>query len=195
MTADGIRLLLVDDQELFRRGMHMVLDAEPGIEVVGEAGDGRAAIDSARTALAPIPADILAAVAGAAGPPTLDALCTALTRQPYALLHIVAHGRYKTGDGEPILFLATSTGDVAPIAGTWGQVTRWAAPAAMGRLQPGHRYSLTERPDGIDCTTQVPSRLGSLRANDVPRGHAGRRCLLGRRAMAPIVDGRLRGCV
>lgn len=74
-----------------------------------------AAVDCAKTSLAPIPADILAAVDGAAGPPTLDALCTALTRQRYALLHIVAHGRYKPSDREPILFLATSTGDVAPV--------------------------------------------------------------------------------
>ena len=33
-------MLVVDDQELFRRGITMLLAAEPGIEVVGEAGDG-----------------------------------------------------------------------------------------------------------------------------------------------------------
>lgn len=44
MTAEGIRLLLVDDQELFRRGMHMVLDAEPGLQVVGEAASGGEAV-------------------------------------------------------------------------------------------------------------------------------------------------------
>jgi DNA-binding NarL/FixJ family response regulator len=32
--------LVVDDQELFRRGLTMLLSAEPGIQVVGEAGDG-----------------------------------------------------------------------------------------------------------------------------------------------------------
>ncbi|WP_066041511.1 response regulator [Herbiconiux solani] len=42
-----IRLLLVDDQQLIRLGMRMVLDAQPGFEVVGEAGDGRAAVDEA----------------------------------------------------------------------------------------------------------------------------------------------------
>jgi len=35
---------LVDDQELLRLGFRMILDAEPGIEVVGEADDGAAAI-------------------------------------------------------------------------------------------------------------------------------------------------------
>ncbi len=33
-------MLVVDDQELFRRGLTMLLAIEPGIEVVGEAGDG-----------------------------------------------------------------------------------------------------------------------------------------------------------
>ncbi|GAA4737855.1 response regulator transcription factor [Amnibacterium soli] len=44
MTASGIRVLLVDDQELVRVGLRMVLDAADGLEVVGEAADGAAAI-------------------------------------------------------------------------------------------------------------------------------------------------------
>ena len=39
-----IRVLLVDDQALLRLGFRMILDAEPGIDVVGEADDGAAAI-------------------------------------------------------------------------------------------------------------------------------------------------------
>jgi DNA-binding NarL/FixJ family response regulator len=39
-----IRVLLVDDQALLRMGFRMVLDAEPDLEVVGEAADGAAAI-------------------------------------------------------------------------------------------------------------------------------------------------------
>ncbi len=38
--SEPIRVLVVDDQELFRRGITMLLAAEEGIEVVGEAGDG-----------------------------------------------------------------------------------------------------------------------------------------------------------
>ena len=40
-----IRALLVDDQALFREGLHTLLDLQPDIEVVGEAKDGREAIE------------------------------------------------------------------------------------------------------------------------------------------------------
>ena len=43
-----IRVLVVDDQALVRAGFRMILDAQPDIEVVGEAGDGREAVDMAR---------------------------------------------------------------------------------------------------------------------------------------------------
>ena len=43
-----IRILLVDDQALVRAGFRMILDAEPGMEVVGEASDGRGAVDQVR---------------------------------------------------------------------------------------------------------------------------------------------------
>jgi DNA-binding NarL/FixJ family response regulator len=39
-----IRVLLVDDQSLVRMGFRMILEAEPDITVVGEAGDGAAAV-------------------------------------------------------------------------------------------------------------------------------------------------------
>lgn len=41
---DQIRILVADDHALFRRGLHMVLDQEPDIELVGEAADGTEAI-------------------------------------------------------------------------------------------------------------------------------------------------------
>ena len=42
------RILLVDDQELLRMGFRMVLEAQEGLEVVGEAGDGAEAVALAR---------------------------------------------------------------------------------------------------------------------------------------------------
>jgi DNA-binding NarL/FixJ family response regulator len=40
------RILIADDQELVRTGFRVVLDAEPDLEVVGEAADGLAAIEA-----------------------------------------------------------------------------------------------------------------------------------------------------
>ena len=39
-----ITVLLVDDHALVRAGFRLILDAESGVEVVGEAGDGAEAI-------------------------------------------------------------------------------------------------------------------------------------------------------
>jgi two-component system NarL family response regulator len=44
-----IRLLLVDDHGLMRQGLRSILDREEGVEVVGEAASGRAAVELART--------------------------------------------------------------------------------------------------------------------------------------------------
>ncbi|MET8153296.1 response regulator [Actinoplanes sp. NPDC049668] len=42
--SDDITVLVVDDQELFRAGVAVILNAQPGIRVVGEAGDGADAV-------------------------------------------------------------------------------------------------------------------------------------------------------
>jgi len=44
----NVRVLVADDQELVRTGLAMILDAQPGIEVVGQAADGRQAVELAR---------------------------------------------------------------------------------------------------------------------------------------------------
>ena len=44
-----IRILIADDQELVRTGFRVVLDAEPDLEVVGEAADGLAALEATET--------------------------------------------------------------------------------------------------------------------------------------------------
>ena len=41
---DAIRVLVVDDHEVVRRGIHDMLDRSAGITVVGEAGDGESAL-------------------------------------------------------------------------------------------------------------------------------------------------------
>ncbi len=44
----AIRVLVADDQDIVRAGLTMLLNAQPGIEVVGEAADGREAVTLAR---------------------------------------------------------------------------------------------------------------------------------------------------
>ncbi|WP_030904601.1 response regulator [Streptosporangium amethystogenes] len=46
-----IRVLLVDDQPLLRTGFRLILEAEPDLTVVGEAGDGKTAQDQSRALL------------------------------------------------------------------------------------------------------------------------------------------------
>jgi two-component system NarL family response regulator len=48
MDTDGIRILLVDDHTILREGLAAVLNAVEGFEVVGQAADGRAALDAYR---------------------------------------------------------------------------------------------------------------------------------------------------
>jgi DNA-binding NarL/FixJ family response regulator len=43
-----VRVLVADDQEIVRTGLTMILNAQPDIEVVGEAADGRRAVELAR---------------------------------------------------------------------------------------------------------------------------------------------------
>jgi DNA-binding NarL/FixJ family response regulator len=47
LAVEPIRVLVVDDHALFRRGLQMVLEQEPDIEVVGEASDGSEAVQTA----------------------------------------------------------------------------------------------------------------------------------------------------
>ncbi|GHC70393.1 DNA-binding response regulator [Nocardiopsis terrae] len=44
----NIRVVVADDQEIVRTGLSMILDAQPGIEVVGRASDGREAVELGR---------------------------------------------------------------------------------------------------------------------------------------------------
>jgi DNA-binding NarL/FixJ family response regulator len=44
MTDEQISVLLVDDQELFREGVKVIIDAQPGMSVVGSAADGSQAV-------------------------------------------------------------------------------------------------------------------------------------------------------
>jgi len=46
-TIADTRILLADDHALVRRGLRLILDGEPGLTVVAEAGDGAQAVELA----------------------------------------------------------------------------------------------------------------------------------------------------
>jgi DNA-binding NarL/FixJ family response regulator len=48
MSPPRVRVLVVDDDDLMRAGLKAVLSSDDAIEVIGEAGDGRAAIQEVR---------------------------------------------------------------------------------------------------------------------------------------------------
>ena len=43
-----VRVLLVDDDDLMRAGLKAVISSDPSVKVVGEAGNGRAAVEQVR---------------------------------------------------------------------------------------------------------------------------------------------------
>ena len=45
---ENVRILLADDHNILRDGMRLLLERQPGFEVVGEAGDGREIVEMAR---------------------------------------------------------------------------------------------------------------------------------------------------
>ena len=52
--AAAVRVVVADDQELVRSGFTMIIDAQPDLAVVGEAADGLAAVEVARSARADV---------------------------------------------------------------------------------------------------------------------------------------------
>ena len=47
-AADPVRVLIADDQDMVRTGFRMILQAQPDMEVVGEASDGAECVELAR---------------------------------------------------------------------------------------------------------------------------------------------------
>jgi DNA-binding NarL/FixJ family response regulator len=160
----SLRVVIADDQELVRMGLRMILEAEPDIEVVGEAANGRRAVELAR-ALRPdvclldvrMPVcDGIEATRQLAGPGVVDPIAVVvittfdLDEYVHAALKAGARG-FLLKDAGPAL-LATSiraaaSGEalIAPAV-----TARWLARfASLGAPPRAPSEPLTEREDEV----------------------------------------------
>ncbi|MFD3688397.1 response regulator [Nocardiopsis sp. NPDC058631] len=153
-----IRVVLVDDQELVRAGFHMVLDSQPDMRVVGEAGDGVEALELLET----VEADVVVVdvrmprmdgvetarhiCAAAAHPRVLILTTFDLDEYVYAALRAGASG-FLLKDAPPTALLSAirslRSGDavVAPSA-TRRLLDRFADRLPAGEDNPAHHESL-----------------------------------------------------
>ncbi|HRW19241.1 MAG TPA: response regulator transcription factor [Dermatophilaceae bacterium] len=161
----SIRIVVADDQDLVRTGLVMILDAQPGLEVVGQAADGMAAFEVA-TRLRPdvllvdirMPGlDGVEVTRRLAGPEVADPMAvvviTTFDLDAYVLGALRAGARgFLLKDAGPELLVqavhAAAHGDalIAP------NVTRRLLPALVGRAAEPPRQPvdpLTEREEQV----------------------------------------------
>lgn len=136
-----IRVLIVDDHQVVREGLRFVLEQEPDIEVIGEAGDGRAALESIR-ALSPdvVLLDIVMPVLD--GKRVLDALRRGGEPGP-AVVVLTSY----TGDDEAIEAVRAGALSYLPKSAAIDRVTDAVRAAASGGsvLEPAVTALLVSR--------------------------------------------------
>jgi len=87
-VGDPIRVLIVDDHAIVRAGVRLLLDAEPDMEVVGEASDGATAVAVAKS----LEPDVVVMDLGLPGISGLEATRDIKRRRPkVAILALTVH--------------------------------------------------------------------------------------------------------
>ncbi|AMB60060.1 response regulator transcription factor [Microterricola viridarii] len=185
MTEPGsepavIRVLLADDQELVRAGFRIILESEPGIEVVGEAGNGEQAVAAAR-ALAP---DVICMDVQMPGMDGLEAtrlitadpavcssvlVLTTFNREDYlftALQSGASGFLLKNASPEELVnavqVLARGDALLSP------DVTRRVIAAATTGIAPAARPSLSERALPLSEPVEIPRPVSTSSTNGRP---------------------------
>ena len=162
----AIRVVVADDQEIVRTGLAMILDAQPGIEVVGEATDGHQAVTVAER-LRPdvclfdirMPGmDGIEATRRLAGPDVADPLAVVvittfdLDEYVHAALKAGARGFLLKDAGPELLtqaIRAASSGEALIAPSVTARLLQTFAGAAGGRSPVQPVDALTEREEEV----------------------------------------------
>lgn len=157
-----IRVLLADDQSMVRTGFRLMLDAEPDIEVVAEAGDGISALQLARELRPDVSLldirmpgldglEVTARLAGAQVPDALRVVVVTtfdLDEYVHAALGNGAVGFILKDAGAALLIeavRAAARGDAMVSPQVTVRLLRHFADGARHRPQDPRRHDLTER--------------------------------------------------
>ena len=162
----SIRVLVADDQEIVRTGLAMILDAQPGIEVVGQAVDGHHAVDLAQR-LRPdvclfdirMPGlDGIEATRRLAGPEVADPIAVVvittfdLDEYVHAALKAGARGFLLKDAGPELLaqaIRAAARGDALIAPSVTGRLLSTLASTAAGRAPTQPIDALTDREEEV----------------------------------------------
>jgi two-component system response regulator NreC len=165
-SGTKIRVLLVDDHLVLREGLRALLENEPGIEVVGEASDGRSAIDLV-LALHP---DVVVMDIVMEGMNGVDATREILSRDPS--VKVVALSYHADRQYVERMFRAGARGYLLKTSG------HAALLDAVGTVHSGQAY-LSQEIAGLaspELVAQVPTRR-SRGSGDCPLGRREREVL------------------
>ncbi len=181
--SDPIRVLLADDQELMRAGFRMILQSEPGMDVVAEAANGAQAVSQAQRHH---PDVVLMDVQM----PGMDGLQA--TRQIVGSAHSAVL-ILTTFDREDYLFQALQAGasgfmlknaspeDLISAIRIVARGDAMLAPELTRRLldQFSHRSGMTQRPDLLDQLTERETEILRLVAAGASNAEIAARLMVG----------------
>jgi len=139
----SVKVLLVDDHKMMRDGLRSLLEGFPDIEVVGEASDGRTALDLVRT-LSP---DVVVMDVGMAELNGVEA--TRRIRSEYANVKVIALSTHSDEGSVHHMLEAGACGYVLKIA-AHDELLRAVRAASLGKsyLSPEIAGSVVERSTG-----------------------------------------------